>query len=167
MENLDDVFGRAVLVIFFVILMTRVQGLRSFSKMSGFDFAITVAFGSIVGGFALSPSTDPWIGVWAVLSIFLIQITLSFARQRISFVSDILDNEPVLVMRDGEILRPALRKTRMTESDLMAKLREANVLNINQVHAVVMEATGDVSVLHDTSGQPDIDRMIDGVRHID
>lgn len=32
-----------------VILLTRLAGVRSFSKMSGFDFAVTVAIGSFLG----------------------------------------------------------------------------------------------------------------------
>lgn len=31
-----------------MILLTRVSGLRSFSKMSGFDFAVTVVIGSVL-----------------------------------------------------------------------------------------------------------------------
>ncbi|WP_217271986.1 hypothetical protein [Sphingopyxis sp. BSNA05] len=37
-----------------VILLTRLAGVRSFSKMSGFDFAVTVAIGSVLGSVILS-----------------------------------------------------------------------------------------------------------------
>ncbi|MDO6471263.1 YetF domain-containing protein [Maribacter sp. 1_MG-2023] len=41
----------------------------------------------------------------------------------------------------------------------MAKLREANVLQLSQVKAVIFETTGDISVLH--SDKPiDIDAVI-------
>ena len=40
----------------------------------------------------------------------------------------------------------------MTEADLRAKLREANVLAMDEIRAVVMESTGDVSVLHGPPG---------------
>ena len=164
MDPFDDILGRALLVILTVILMTRLQGLRSFSKMSSFDFSITVAFGSVIGGFAISPDADPAIGFFAVIAIFLIQITLSIARRHLPFVPTLIDNQPLLLMRDGEVLDGALDKARMTEADLMAKLREANVLSLQQVRAVVMEATGDISVLHQTEAEIDIDRMIEGVR---
>ena len=36
----------------------------------------------------------------------------------------------------------------MTEDDIYGKLREANVLDFDQVQAVVLESTGDISVLH-------------------
>ena len=49
--------------------------------------------------------------------------------------------------------------------DLRAKLREANVIHMGQVRAVVFETTGDVSVLHGGDG---IDgALIGGVRGAD
>ena len=51
-------------------------------------------------------------------------------------------------MKDGEIYYDNLKKARVTESDLRGKLREANVIQLSEVRAVVFETTGDVSVLH-------------------
>jgi uncharacterized membrane protein YcaP (DUF421 family) len=41
-----------------------------------------------------------------------------------------------------------LKKARVTEADLRSKLREANVLELSQVRAVIFECTGDIAVLH-------------------
>ncbi len=60
----------------------------------------------------------------------------------------IVQNSPVLLMRDGEFLQAALNATRVAEDDLIAKLREANVRDLSDVRAVVLETTGDISVLH-------------------
>jgi uncharacterized membrane protein YcaP (DUF421 family) len=50
---------------------------------------------------------------------------------------------------DGEtILYDNLKKAHVTEGDLRAKLREANVLDLAQIRAVVFESTGDIAVLH-------------------
>lgn len=58
----------------------------------------------------------------------------------------------------------SLRKARMTVEDLRGKLREANVLERAEVRAVVLETTGDVSVLHGGSGR-DVDGwLLEGVR---
>ena len=64
-------------------------------------------------------------------------------------------------MRDGIFDENALRKTRVAKDDLIAKLREANVLAMNRVRAVVLETTGDVSVLH---GNELDDALLTGVR---
>lgn len=57
-------------------------------------------------------------------------------------------------MRDGEFDRAAMKKSRVAESDVWAKLREANALDLAQVRAVVLETTGDISVLHGDSLNP-------------
>ena len=51
-------------------------------------------------------------------------------------------------MEEGKISHENLKKARVTESDLRGKLREANVIQLSEVRAVIFETTGDVSVLH-------------------
>lgn len=51
-------------------------------------------------------------------------------------------------MKDGEIISENLKKCNIGVSDLMAKLREANVHKLSEVQVVVFESTGDISVLH-------------------
>jgi uncharacterized membrane protein YcaP (DUF421 family) len=56
-----------------------------------------------------------------------------------------------MLMDGHKILTHNLHRAKVTEGDLRSKLREANVLNLSQVRAVVFEATGDISVLHSNS----------------
>ncbi|MBW4709521.1 DUF421 domain-containing protein [Roseobacter sp. YSTF-M11] len=132
-----------------ILLLVRIVGLRSFSKMTNFDFVMTVAMGSLLAGAA---QTGRWVDLvqtlTAMAALFAIQFSVAHIRQRSDRLDAALQNAPVLLMRDGEILHAALRRTRVTESDLMAKLREANALQMSSVRAVVLETTGDVSVLH-------------------
>lgn len=55
-----------------------------------------------------------------------------------------------------------LRQARVSVDDVRAKLREANVLRYDEVRAVVLETTGDISVLHGDA-ELELD-LIDGVR---
>ena len=43
-----------------------------------------------------------------------------------------------------------LAKTKVCAGNLMAKFREANVIDIGEVLAEVLESTGDVSVLYES-----------------
>lgn len=131
-----------------LILFTRVAGLRSFSKMSSFDFAVTVAFGSVIAT-VISAKDPPLVqGITALLSLFVLQIVVARLRNKIPFISKIVDNAPILLMDGTDIKEDNLKRAQVTHDDLRAKLREANVTQLNQVKAVVMEATGDISVLH-------------------
>ena len=140
-----------------LILFTRLAGLRSFSKMSSFDFAVTVAFGSLLASTVLTKDPPLLRSVVALGTLYLIQYLTSQFRYRSTLIAQLTDNAPVLLMAGPEILYDNLAKVRMTEDDLRSKLREANVIHREQVRAVVMEATGDVSVLHADPDGPDLE----------
>ncbi|NNF11625.1 MAG: DUF421 domain-containing protein [Gemmatimonadetes bacterium] len=147
-----------------LIAFTRVVGLRSFSKMSSFDFALTVAFGSLLATAVLSPQPSLLLSAAALASLFAIQWAVTGLRARAPALRSLLDNEPTLLMWQGEVREAELRSSGVTHGDLMAKLREANVLRFSQVRAVVLESTGDVSVLHADEDEPELeDRVLDGV----
>lgn len=149
----------AVLMMAAVVVIIRVVGLRSLSKMSSFDFAVTVAIGSVLGG-AVATSTSVADGAFAIASLLAVQAAVS-ALRRFTRFEKVVDNTPTLLMSDGEFLPEDLDRCRVTRADIMTKLREANVLELSDVRAVVLETTGDISVLH---GARQLDpRLLDGV----
>jgi uncharacterized membrane protein YcaP (DUF421 family) len=151
-----------------LILFTRLAGLRSFSKMSSFDFATTVGIGTILAGTLLNKNPPLLQGIAALAILYALQFLVAVFRQRFGLVSHIVDNEPLLLMAGKEILRDNLRRARVSEADLRAKLREANVIHLGQVRAVVFESTGDVSVLHAAPDGPPLDLdILQGVRDLE
>ena len=148
-----DVVLRAAILsttgLIWVVLLVRIVGLRSFSKMTNFDFVMTIATGSLLAGAA---QASEWTGfaqaMLAMATLFFVQLTISRIRKDHDPFEKAIQNDPVLLMKDGEICEQALTEERVSKSDLMAKLREANVLEMEKIRAVVLETTGDVSVLH-------------------
>lgn len=137
----------AIGIYFATIIFTRLAGKRSFSKMSSFDFAMTVAIGSIIATTVLSKSVSLLQGLVGMAAVYVLQILMAIIR-RLEIVQKLIDNKPLLLMDGEEILQENLKKARVTESDIRSKLREANVLELSQVRAVIFEATGDIAVLH-------------------
>lgn len=148
-----------------VIIVVRVIGLRTFSKMTAFDFVVTVATGSLLAGACQS---DSWPAFWQTLMAIGVLLGLQYISARLRKSSNrfdsVVQNSPVLLMRDGVIFHAALTSTRVAEDDLIAKLREANVLDFADVRAVVLETTGDISVLH---GQKLARKLLQNVTRID
>ncbi|HSP30055.1 MAG TPA: YetF domain-containing protein [Ilumatobacteraceae bacterium] len=135
-----------LLMLLIVVGFIRLTGLRSLAKMSTFDFAVTVAIGSILGSVVASDSSIA-DGALAIGSLLAVQWAISQFRRR-SFGSQLVDNTPMLLVRDGEFIEEALTKARVTRSDVYAKLRQSNVHRMDEVIAVVLETTGDISVIH-------------------
>ncbi|TWU08512.1 DUF421 domain-containing protein [Stieleria varia] len=148
LNQLAMILFSSVIVYLAILLYTRAVGLRSFSKMSAADFAMTIAVGSLFGATISSPSPTLFMGLFAIACMFGGQWLLATLRVRSDKVSKAMDNQPLLLMAGSEIIHENLRKANMTQQDLFGKLREANAMNFKQVKAVVFETTGDVSVLH-------------------
>ncbi|PSQ51255.1 MAG: DUF421 domain-containing protein [Bacteroidetes bacterium QH_10_64_37] len=155
----------AVGIYLILMLCTRLAGLRSFSKMSTFDFAITVATGSLVASVLLTKDPPLVQGAVGLVTLFGIQFIVSYLRSRSTEIANVVDNEPLLLMVGTEVLHQNLKAARVTVDDLREKLREANVTHLEEVRAVVMESTGYISVLHaDPDGSALDLRLFEDVR---
>ena len=130
-----------------IIILVRISGKRSFSKMSSFDFASTIAIGSIIASGILLKDITLIKTLVALICIFALQSLVAYLMRYTPF-QKLVDNQPLLLMDGSIILHENLKKAHVTERDLRAKLREANVKQIAHVKAVVLERTGDLSVLH-------------------
>lgn len=166
-EAVDTLLRAAILstlAVAWVTILVRMVGLRAFSKMTAIDFVVTFAVGSLLAGASQAPDWAEFIqATLAIAALLAIQVAVSIFRRASPELAGSLQNRPVLLMEDGKFIYPALSRSRVTEGDVIAKLREANVLDYSQVRAVVLETTGDVSVLH---GEKLDDRLLDGVERI-
>ncbi|SDR90577.1 DUF421 domain-containing protein [Winogradskyella sediminis] len=144
----------SVLCIFIItIIITRLFGLRTFAKMSSFDFASTVAIGSVLASIILNSDDSLLKGGIALLSIIGFQTFFSYVVRTQTWFKRWFTNQPQIIMYNGKILHKRLKACNVGENDLIAKLREANVHDFNEVKAVIFESTGDVSIIHNDTGK--------------
>jgi len=146
-DSIVSIVISSVIIYLAVILCTRLYGIRSFSKISSFDFATTIAIGSVMAATIVSREPNLLPGLLAVAILFALQTIVGILRNRSDRLQRLVDNEPVLLMDGSEILESNLEKTGLTCDDLREKLREANVLSYDEIRAVVFETTGKISVL--------------------
>jgi len=154
----------AAAAMLWIIALTRVVGLRSFSKMTTFDFVMTVAMGSLLAGASQSTDWGQLIQtLCAMAGLFAAQYAIARLRRISDAAEQVIQNTPVILMRDGVIDQEALDYTRVERSDLIAKLRAASVGDLSEVRAVVLETTGDISVM---AGKPLSPELLDGARTV-
>ena len=140
-----------VAIYLLTVASSRIAGARSLAALTTFDFVVNVAIGATVGSVAVTRTVSILDGVAAILMLFGLQLAFSYLRLR-TRLRRLADNEPLLLMLHGEVLRKNLVRARVTEEDVRAALRSQNVHAYGQVDAVVLEATGSLSVLHGAGG---------------
>lgn len=142
-----------VLISFFgayvwLLVLIRIRGLRSLSKMTAGDFVTTVALGSILANVVSTPDPSLALVTFILASVFLVHGLVAKLRARFDWIEDAIGNDPIVLMRGPEVIHENLSQASLSMTDLRCKLREANVVSREQIKMVILEQTGDVSVLH-------------------
>ena len=165
----QQVIGISLSVIgfyFCLILFTRLNGLRSFSKLSSYDFAMTIAIGSILASTVLSKSSSLLQGLVAVGMLFVLQALVSFLRRKIKPVKTLLDNQPIILMSRGQYFHDNLKEANISINDIKQILRKNGIKSKSEVFAVIMETTADMSVIKNNDVTPDWS-LFDDIRDSD
>lgn len=132
--------------------------------MSSFDFASTIAIGSILASIVLNSDQSILKGIIALVGIIAFQALFSFSKRKYTWINSIFTNDPMLLMQNGKFIVDNLRKTNVSAKDVYAKLREANVKDMSEVLAVILESTGDISVIHESKDIPLAEEILTGVQ---
>jgi uncharacterized membrane protein YcaP (DUF421 family) len=99
--------------ILWTVLLVRIVGLRGFSKMTAFDFVTTIAAGSLIAQAGTRSAWSAFLQAMAAIAgIFLVQWLLAKARQKSDRIQQLISNEPVLLMENGQFLDRAMEETR-------------------------------------------------------
>lgn len=146
------------------LLLARIVGLRAFSKATAFDFAATVATGSLIAQAGTRSNWGDYTQAMAAIgAVFLIQYLLARGRTASSAFAAAVDNSPLLLLRDGVFIEPAMRHARVTRATLMEKIRGSGTSSLSEVGAIVLETTGDITVMQRGQFDP---ALLEGVRRI-
>jgi uncharacterized membrane protein YcaP (DUF421 family) len=130
-----------------LILMLRVSGKRTLSKMNAFDFIVTVALGSTLATILLSKDVALVEGLTAFALLIFLQYVITWLSVRSEHVAKAVKAEPALLYFHDDFLDATLRRERVTRGEVRAAVREQGIATMNKVHAVVLETDGSMTVL--------------------
>jgi uncharacterized membrane protein YcaP (DUF421 family) len=131
-----------------LIVVLRVSGKRTLSKLNAFDFVVTVAFGSTLATVVLSRETPLAEGLAALTLLAVLQFAISFAS-RWRPVGDAVRSAPRAVVIGGQIDEHALAAERMTRGELLQVARQHGHGSFTEIDLMVLETDGSVSVVAD------------------
>jgi uncharacterized membrane protein YcaP (DUF421 family) len=142
-----DLAIRALVGFVFVFFLTRVVGKRELSTMEPFDVIMLVMLGDLVQqGITQNDFSVTGLvivaGTVALLTVFTSYLSFRFRRLR-----PILDGEPVIIVRDGELIAKNLRRERLTVEEVSAAARLEQIASLDEVRWAVLETNGQISFI--------------------
>jgi uncharacterized membrane protein YcaP (DUF421 family) len=130
-----------------LVLILRISGKRTLSKMNAFDLVVTVALGSTLASCLLSKDVALVEGVAALGLLIGLQYVVAWTSVRVGAIRRLVKSEPTLLVRDGEFLHGAMRRERVTEHEIFAAIRSQGFGRLGDAGAVVLETDGSFSVI--------------------
>lgn len=130
-----------------LVLLLRVSGKRTLTKLNAFDLVITVSLGSALASIVLNTSTPLINGIVAMATLIGLQFVVTWSSVHVTAFQRLVKAEPTLLLRDGQFLEQAMRGQRVTRDEILAVLRASSEGDPAQVDAVILETDGSFSVL--------------------
>lgn len=152
----------ALLIYILTIIFLRVSGKRTLAKWNAFDFVVTIALGSMVATTIVSQQTTVLQGGAALGGLILLQWLVTSISVRIGWFRHGIKGSPALIFRNGEFLYTEMKKHRITESEILAAMRDKGIGEISSVAAVVLENNGTFSVIGNLDGKGEALRDVRG-----
>lgn len=135
-----------------MIVWLRLSGKRTLSQWNAFDAVVTFALGSMLATVTLSEDASLAQALTAFALFVGLQLAVTWLAVRSPAVRRLVKARPTLLLHAGALLRETLEHERVTESEILAALRERGFASVTAVHAVVLETSGKFSVIGAPAG---------------
>ena len=150
--NIQRTLVVGVLAYVGMVLFLRVSGKRTLSKWNAFDFIVTIALGSSLATALLSKQTTLLQGLTGFALLIFLQFLITWGAVRSTWLQRLIKAQPVLLFYQGRYVEEALRRERVTVSEVRAALREKGIARMDEVEAVILETDGGFSVIREKIG---------------
>ena len=130
----------------FILIVFRLMGKREVGELSVIDLVVFVLIAE-VAAFALDDYENPLFNaILPIIILLAIQILSAYLSLKNKKIRDLVEGEPVLLVRDGVILESEMRKQRYNLDDLCQQLRENGVASVTEITYAYLEPSGNLSV---------------------
>lgn len=135
----------SVVSIAVLFVITKIIGYRQISEMSFFDYVVGITIGSVAAEMATNIDIEWWKGITAMVVYGGIGVLLSILTQKSINAREFIAGKPIILMKNGNIIRKNLKKARIEVDDLLASARINGYFNLSDIDNAIMENTGKIS----------------------
>ncbi|WP_423246908.1 DUF421 domain-containing protein [Salinicoccus bachuensis] len=147
-----------------LVVLLRVSGKRTLTKMNAFDFIVTIALGSILASIITSKDITLAQGITAFLVLVIMQYIFTKLSVKSQAFSNLIKSQPALLYYNGEFLTQNMKKERVLEIEIRQAARSSGKDDMAEVMAVVLETDGSISVISNQSDEPSLDKLFKEVK---
>ncbi|QOR67862.1 DUF421 domain-containing protein [Cytobacillus suaedae] len=145
--ELTELFLRIAIGFLTLLVLARIMGRKEIAQMTFFNFVSAIAIGSITGALVTNSNFSIRNGILALVGWAIFTVAMGFIDIKSKKARVLIEGQPLIVVKDGQIMEDTLRKVRLDVDALNAMLRQQNVYTLADVEYAIFETNGKLSVL--------------------
>ena len=139
---------RTVLIYIFVSVAVRLMGKRQVADMQTSELVTTLII-SEVASLPMQNIDQPLLsGFVPILLLVAIEIFVSIVMMKSRKIRGVVVGHPIVVIKDGTILKEELKALRISYEDLYSLLRQLEAFDIQNIRYAIVEPNGSLSVMN-------------------
>jgi uncharacterized membrane protein YcaP (DUF421 family) len=142
-----DLAIRAVVLFFFVYLLTRVTGRRELSSLEPFDLILLIVLGDAIQQGLTQDDYSVTGAMIVVGAIASLQVATSYLSFRFRWANRMLNGDPIVIIQDGKVIENNLRRERLTVDEVAEEARGQQIASLEDVEWAVFEPSGSISFI--------------------
>lgn len=142
---------RAIILYIALIIATRLMGHRQVGILSGHNYLVAAGIVSLAAIRMLNPESSLTSGLAIIFVYSLVNIFLSYVDIK---WPNLIDRKPVILMKDGVILKQNILDCHVTLDNLLGQLRLKGAHNLSDINTVILEPYGKISVIKKPEALP-------------
>lgn len=145
---------KGILIYVLALILSKLIGIKIISQMNFFDFIMGVSVGSMIAKIIIDKDHVVFSGIIALITFTLLTIATSYLNLKSYTARRIINAKTLILIENGRIIDKNMKRLRITINELMMKLREKDVFNLENVQFAIMESNGQLSVLIKANKKP-------------
>lgn len=131
---------RPVLVYLFLVVAVRLAGRRELAQLNSFDLVMLMMLANTVQNATIGNDNSMVSGLIGVSALLLVNYVVTRVLYQHPRLDRVIEGEPAVLVRDGQLLRERLAQQAITEGELMEAIRKQGLGSVDQVAQVVLES---------------------------
>lgn len=139
---------RGLVIYLFLLLVFRISGKRSLAQTTTFDLVLLLIISEVTQQAMVDNDHSMTNGAVLILTLVGADILISHLKLRSPALDRLIDNCPVVILKDGRPMTDRMTKERITEEDILAAARrEQGLERLDQIKYAVLEVSGEISII--------------------
>jgi uncharacterized membrane protein YcaP (DUF421 family) len=151
-----DIVARAAIMFAVLYVLLRLMGKRELGQLTPFELVVMIVLGDLIQQGVTHNDFSLTGALLAVSTFAFLAILMSWLTYLSPRAEKLLDGEPRVIIRDGNLIKENLRRDRMTQGEVESEMRLAGIAGMDQVAWAILEPQGKISFIKKDGGDVNI-----------